>query len=176
MNELHLQVIPVIPARDSGTRRNTRLVAEFPPDFVHGSVELQEIYAAFGEHWVGRAAFVQHHCAPGSAVPVAVSVAVFDDWFLRIEHRLSRDADGWLSDVIAERDLVIELHSDGHVAAGDEGARWIDLDCPSSRLQQLERRVLGLHRDGCHDWITEAETNLLSLVTLVARLGVQRIE
>jgi hypothetical protein len=55
------------------------------------------------------------------------------------------------------------------------GSRWIDLHCSVARFLELERAVLRVHRDGAPDWATDAQTNLLSLITLCARLGVERL-
>lgn len=167
---------------DRRDRRRSNRVAEFPPDFVHGDASLDEIYEAFGEEWVENAAFVQYHAAP-NGVPVAVSVATFQDWFLTVEHLAIDDHETldamslqrWLRGRLGERRVVVELQLTPSEPLHFGGSRWIDVHCPTHRLIELERTFLHVHRDGCHDWVTSAQTNLLSLITLCARLGMERV-
>lgn len=160
---------------------------EFPPDFIHGDATLDELYDAFGEAWAERVAFVQYHVEPGGEL-CGVSVAGFDDWFLAVEHTtVAEGADDWLADRLVNRDLVVELITHGTRVEGTSRG-WIEVRCSIERLLELEQRVLHVHREcptgrgqkeqGGRDeqgdgWITHAETNMLSLVTLCARLGLE---
>lgn len=163
-------------------RRRSNRIAEFPPDHVHGDATLDEIYEAFGEQWVESAAFVQYHCTPDGR-PVAVSVAMFADWFLTVEHLALDDHETlagdslqrWLRSRLGDRRVVVELQTMPGESLSVEGARWIDVFCPVDRLIALEASILHVHRDGLWDWATSAQTNLLSLIALCARLGVDRV-
>jgi hypothetical protein len=164
---------------DRFERRRSNLAAEFPPDFWHGDAKLSEIYDEFGEEWVEDTAFVQHHCDDRGR-PVAVSIATFRDWFLTVEHRSVQDGDDgalkqWLRERLADRRTVIELRMRPTDGAGIDSTRWIDLNCSARRLGELERQVLHVVRDGADDWSTIGQTNLLSVITLCARLGVNRL-
>lgn len=163
-------------------RRQSTRIAEFPPDFRHGEATLDELYEAFGEEWVEGAAFVQHHCGPDGR-PYAVSIATFTDWFLRVEHVTLDDHETldaqslqrWMHSRLNGRRVVLELQTEPHDVRAPEGSHWLDLQCSFGRLLELERSVLHVARDGEHDWATSAQTNLLSLITLCARLGVDRL-
>lgn len=167
---------------DRHEQRRSHRIAEFPPDFMHGEATLDEIYEAFGEEWVHGAAFVQHH-ATLDGRPSAVSVATFTDWFLTVEHLTLDDHDlldahslnRWMRARFGERRVVVELQSLPVDSPRLSGSHWIDLHCSVARFLELERTVLRVHRDGAPDWATNAQTNLLSLIILCARLGVERL-
>ena len=167
---------------DRSERRRSNRIAEFPPDFLHGEASLDELYEAFGEEWVESAAFVQYQTA-ADGTPVAISIATFTDWFLTVEHLAIDDHETlggaslqrWLRGRLGERRVVIELQTMPAEPLAFAGSRWIDVHCPVHRLIELERTFLRVHRDGCHDWVTSAQTNLLSLITLCARLGMERV-
>lgn len=151
------------------------VMCEFPPDFLHGEATLDELYDAFGERWAERVAFVQHHVMPGGTLRGA-SVARFNDWFLAISHATVEDVGGtlalhgWVEEQLLGREVVVELSLHPMAVEGRSKGGWIDIACAPDRLLELEQQVLHVHREGS-DWITYAETNLLSLVTLCARLG-----
>lgn len=167
---------------DRFDRRQDQRVREFPPDFLHGDAQLDEVYHTLGKEWAETTAFVQHHCdANGRAF--AVSVAYFNDWFLTVEHFSVEDGDSlspaslhrWLRARIGGRRFVLELQTAPAEPISFEGSRWIDIHCRPERLVELERTILHLTRDGAQDWATVAQTNLLSFVTLCARLGLERV-
>jgi hypothetical protein len=180
MNRPDLQLRPINSILDRFERRRSNQRAEFPPDFLHGDATVSEIYETFGEEWVHNTVFVQHRCDERGRA-VAVSVASFDDWFLTVEHRTIEEGETaaslkeWLRERIGTRRTVIELRTVAMDAIGIDSPRWIDLNCSNRRLRELERQVLGVVRDGADDWGTVAQTDLLSVITLCARLGVSRL-
>lgn len=172
---------PIDQILDRYHRRQNRL-SEFPPDFVHGDATLDELYEVFGEDWVENVAFVQHHQDQAGRM-VAVSIAYFTDWFLTIEHASlddgvdlePRSLQRWLQNRIGGRHTIIELRPEPSETPSFDGSRWIDLCCPFPRLLELERTSLFLSREDDGDWMTTAQTNLLSTIVLCARLGMERV-
>lgn len=153
--------------------RIQRGVQIFPPDFIHGCATLDELHERFGA-WAEEAVFVRSLYKDGALV--AISVARFDDWFLTIEH-VSRGEvpclDAWLRSKTADCATVIELAPTGRSVEFDQ-AHWVVMDCDAERLRQLEKQVLKVTRDietSAEDWQQTAQTDLLSLVCLCARLG-----
>ncbi len=181
-SDRRLDVRTIDSILDRSERRRSNRVAEFPPDFLHGEATLDELYDAFGEEWVESAAFVQYHATP-TGTPVAISVATFTDWFLTVEHLAVDDHESldagslqrWLRSRLVDRSVVVELQTTPTEPLDFAASRWIDVHCPVHRLIELERTFLRVHRDGCHDWVVSAQTNLLSLITLCARLGTERV-
>ncbi len=174
---LQLRNFDEILSRSGFDRPTNR--SEFPPDFVHGDATLDEIYEAFGEEWVETAAFVQHHVDERGDV-VGASVAYFDGWFLTVEHFghegvEARHVKEWLNARLENRRTVVELMTQPCDVPSHSGARWIDLRCSIPRLVELERSFLSVAREGSTSWRTVAQTNLLSVITLSARLGVERV-
>ena len=174
---------PIDQILERWNRRRPSRLSEFPPDFVHGDAQLDELYETFGEDWVHSVAFVQHHQSAAGRV-VAVSVAYFTDWFLTIEHASLEDGTDleprslrrWLQNRIGGRHTVIELRPEpADIPSSFEGSRWIDLCCPLPRLLELERTALCVSREDVEDWMTAAQTNLLSTIALCARLGMERV-
>lgn len=158
-------------------------VQEFPPDFVHGSARLEELYEVWGEEWVEQAAFVR--CTRDeSGRMLEASVARFDDYFLCIEHSGPvADAHAWLESKLGERGTIIELVADD-LGEGpvEEAEHEIVIQCQRSRLTQLEVALLDVTRDFGVATSAEpaarrrtAQTDLLSLVCLTARLGAESL-
>ena len=182
MSERIESLRPIDQILDRYNRRRPHRLCEFPPDFTHGDATLDELYETFGEEWVENAAFVQHHTNQAGTV-VAVSVAYFTDWFLTVEHAsLADGADleprslqRWVQARIGSRHAVLELRAEPGTAPEFAGSHWIDLHCPLERLLELEREQLSLAREDVEDWMTFAQTNLLSTIVLCARLGMERV-
>lgn len=144
----------------------------FPPDFVHGNAELDELYGSF-EGWAERMTFVRPVFVGGRCV--AVSVARFDDWFLTIEHRRADalQAIEWIRSMNTEQaGMVIELALEGSL--GQIADEWIVVDCARQKLEAMECDELDVTREAGLDeepWWQTAQTDLMSLVCLTARLG-----
>lgn len=139
----------------------------FPPDFLHGNAELDELYGSFQE-WAERFVFVRPVVIDG--ICVAMSVARFDDWFLTVEHRVGADVDDLESHF--EGTTVVELALDGTVRPDRD--HWIVVACDRARFEELEQGELDVTRDlemNATAWWQTAQTDLLSLVCLTARLG-----
>lgn len=154
-------------------RRIQRGTQVLPPDFVHGDATLEELHRRFG-NWAEEAAFVRSVYKDG--VLVALSVARFDDWFLTIEH-VSRgevdDLESWLEAHTRHAASVIELATTGRSVRFDQD-HWVVMRCDAERLRALEHATLKVTRDieaSAQDWQETAQTDLLSLVCLCARLG-----
>lgn len=157
----HSPVTPVLPLEE-GCRSHV-----FPPDFLHGNAELDELYGSFQE-WAERFVFVRPVVVEG--VTVAMSIARFDDWFLTVEHRVGSDLD----EVEGQWDevTVIELALDGTTRSDRD--HWIVVACDRTRFEELEQGELDVTRDlemSETAWWQTAQTDLLSLVCLTARLG-----
>ncbi len=144
----------------------------FPPDFVHGNAELDELYGSF-DGWAERLTFVRPVFVGGRCV--AVSVARFDDWFLTIEHRRLDELQAieWIRRMNADQHgVVIELALDG--ALGQIADEWVVVECNRQKLEVMECDELDVTREaGLNEesWWQTAQTDLLSLVCLTARLG-----
>jgi len=144
----------------------------FPPDFVHGNAELDELYGSF-DGWAERLTFVRPVFVAGRCV--AVSVARFDDWFLTIEHRRvdALAAIEWVRSINAEQNgVVIELALAGSL--GQLADEWVVVECDRKKLEAMECDELDVTRDSAlneESWWQTAQTDLMSLVCLTARLG-----
>lgn len=139
----------------------------FPPDFLHGNAELDELYGSF-DAWAERLVFVRPVVVDGFCV--ALSVARFDDWFLTVEHHVGVEVDAWMSGL--EDVTVIELAVEGSI--GEDREHWVVLGCDRLRLEEMEQTELDVTRDVAaieSSWWQTAQTDLLSTVCLTARLG-----
>lgn len=166
-------------------RRRERLEQRrevFPPDFIHGSARLGEVYDALGATWAEQAVFIEP-IVNGAGEVVAVTIAYFDDYFMALEQAVLGEVDeleSWLEERMAERARSVWLFVDGR-SAFDPGDKAVVIDCSLKRLLDLERSVLSLSRDidpGDRDHFEEtreavlqdSRTNVLSLIALSARL------
>src|SRR5690554_4347729 len=85
--------IDVVLAR-SQARLDGRQSA-FPPDFLHGRVELGEIYGVHGARWVEEAVFIEQFFDENGEF-VAWTVARFEDEFLSLEQSMRDEDDDFL--------------------------------------------------------------------------------
>lgn len=144
----------------------------FPPDFVHGNAELDELYGSF-EGWADRLVFVRSMFVGGQCV--AASVAYFDDWFLTVEHRRcsADEAIAWVKSLSEQRaGVVIELGMDRSLR--QDADEWIVVQCDRECLEATEVTELDVTRDSAmlqEPWWQTAQIDLLSTVCLTARLG-----
>lgn len=162
--------------------RLSRRMHIFPPDFLHGAAQLDEIYGVFGERWVDQAIFVEKfHDEEGDLV--AWTAGWFDDRFLHIEQAVRDevdDLDGRLAELLAGRRSVVELCLDAPKSAreGDD----LSVRCSLGRLLELEQDRLAVVRDKefsdrravysqRDDVLQDSRTSMLSLVCLCARLA-----
>ena len=137
-------------------------------------MKLDELYGSWGD-WAERVVFVQG-CFNAEGRLVAASIARFEDWFLRVEHRSGESAvvAAWISQNLDEAEIVVELSTKPGAALGDDGSRWVLIDCSRDQLESLERSEISVTRDASREnetWTQTAETDLLSLVCLSARLA-----
>lgn len=168
-------------------RRQARLAArvhEFPPDFLHGSVQLAEVYEVLGAAWVEDALFVEEfHDEEGTLV--AWSMAWFDDEFLRIEQAVCDEAvDFWgrYHELMASRRRVVRLMIDRDALDDDqEGDAALTMRCSLGRLVELEDAYLDVVRDRDfadpraiysqrEEILQDSRINLMSLICLCGRL------
>ncbi len=174
----NMEVLPIVPQRSiphilrRQRARDLSTVQEFPPDFRHGGAQLDELYSNWGE-WAERTCFVRAEFANDGSL-IAASVASFDDWFLRVEHisGTTESVAAWIAQRTADSDIVIELALDDCTAGSDDDG-WVVINCDRERLVSLEQEVTQVTRDAQPDsesWTQTAQTDLLSLVCLSARL------
>lgn len=161
--------IDTILERHEQRQRSTDI---FPPDFVHGSVKLQELYERFGD-WAENVTFLRATFADG--ILIGASVAYFDDWFLTIEHAESGTADvsAWIEAQTTARTSVVEFCPSGRSFRFDDD-HWIVIASDEAMFRALEREILDVTRDAEARRLEHrqsAQVDLLSLVCLCARLG-----
>ncbi len=149
--------------------REMAQVHTFPPDFVHGDARLDELYDVFG-NWAEDVIFVRSEYDEAGHW-VACSVARFDDWFLTIAHARGEDTDlgSWLAEQKGAKTSVISLVDTDTEEV--EQAHRIPIHCSRAQLLQLEYERLHVTREVSIDMWDTAQTDLLSLVCLCARLG-----
>ncbi len=154
----------------------------FPPDFLHGQAQLDEIYDAFGERWVERAIFVEELRDEDGDL-VAWTAAWFDERFLTIEQAVRDEVDdlgGRLAALIAGRRSVVKLCIDAPRSVRDE--EDLAVRCSLGRLLELERIRLAVVRDKefsdpravysqRDDVLQDSRTSMLSMICLCARLA-----
>jgi hypothetical protein len=169
-------------------RRQARLderTRQFPPDFVHGQIQLDEIYRVLGARWVEDALFVEEFRDEDGDL-AAWSAAWFDDEFLTIEQAV-RDEEGnpesRLAELKSERRSIVRLFVDQpEIPDTPEQEGELDMRCSLGRLLELERLHLGVVRDKDisdvrsiysqrEDVLQDSRTNLLSLICLCAMLA-----
>jgi len=162
-----LNAVQLDRIREQGAKQNL-----FPPDFLHGNAELDELYGSF-EAWAERLVFVRPVFVSGRCV--AASVAYFDDWFLGIEHRFAtaEEAVLWAQRLASQRGgIVIELALEQSLQ--DDRPEWVVVRCDRNQLGAMETAELDVTRDAALSeemWWQTAQTDLLSAVCLTARLG-----
>ncbi len=177
-------------------RRSRRLrarVESFAPDFLHGEAQLDEIYEVLGASWVEQAVFVEPLYNRAGKL-LAVSVAYFNDYFLTIEQAVSGEVENvaeWLEERMRERktrvELVVgkgiqdEMEACFETSFGVDATGIIPIFCSQGRLHEMEVGLLSVTRDGDmgnrenfeqerESVLQDSRTNLLSLITLAARL------
>ncbi len=134
-----------------------------PPDFIHGEVPVATLYEHFEASWIERALFV---VLDGPTV----TVGRFDDYFLHIQQWDGDEAIGWATAIKEVRDRRIGLVVDGTPVLED---LTTTLNMSREQLWGLERRLLGVRRDGVlrcrgrEDRLQRGRTDLLSLICLV---------
>jgi len=170
-------------------RRQARLderKSAFPPDFLHGRVELGEIYGVHGARWVEEAVFIEQFFDENGEF-VAWTVARFEDEFLSLEQSMRDEDDDFLqrfAELTAERRHPIFLRveqgaCDALAAGGDDR---LQMRCALGRLLELEQEFLGVVRDKDIADVREiysqreailqdSRVNILSLICLCARLA-----
>lgn len=160
---------PVAEILERQKAREMSQVHTFPPDFVHGDARLDELYDVFG-NWAEDVIFVRSEY-DDAGNRVACSVARFDDWFLTIAHARSEDTDlgSWLVEQKGTKTSMVTLDD----CEGDEveQAHRIPIHCTRAQLLGLEYKHLHVTREVSIDMWDTAQTDLLSLVCLCARLG-----
>lgn len=171
-------------------RRQARLderKSAFPPDFLHGQVQLDEVYRVLGARWVEDAIFIEEFYDEDDDL-VAWTAASFDDEFLSLEQSM-RDEDtdfhARLAELRAGRCHQIFLRvgrgarRQGSVARDDD---TLEMRCSLGRLLELEQKHLGVVRDKNvsdvreiysqrEEILQDSRTNILSLICLCARLA-----
>ncbi|AWV89329.1 hypothetical protein [Bradymonas sediminis] len=171
-------------------RRQARLDErknEFPPDFLHGQIQLDEIYRVLGARWVEDAIFVEEfHDEDGELV--AWTVASFEDEFLSLEQSMRDEDDDFFErfeELKSDRrhQIVLRVAQNGRAQAGvAKDDRILEMRCTLGRLLELERKHLGVVRDKevtdvreiysrREEILQDSRTNILSLVCLCARLA-----
>lgn len=169
-------------------RRQARLderKSAFPPDFLHGRVELGEIYQVYGARWVEEAVFIEQFYDENGEF-VAWTVARFEDEFLSLEQSMRDEDEDFLrrfAELTAERRHPIFLRVEQ--GAGDARAPVsedrLQMRCELGRLLELEQEYLGVVRDKDIADVREiysqreailqdSRVNILSLICLCARL------
>ncbi len=166
-------------------RRQARLRERkhvFPPDFLHGEAQLDEIYEVFGERWVEDAVFVEEfHDEDGELV--AWTAAWFDERFLNVEQAVRDEVDDFgsrLEELVQSRRSVVKLC----IGAPKSGREDNELVVRPSlgRLLELEQNRLAVVRDKefsdprvvysqRDDVLQDSRTSILSMVCLCARLA-----
>ncbi|QDG54514.1 hypothetical protein FIV42_28350 [Persicimonas caeni] len=166
-------------------RRQARLRERkqvFPPDFLHGEAQLDEIYEVFSECWVEQAIFVEEFRDDDGDL-VAWTAAWFDDRFLNVEQAVRDEVDdleGRLDDLIGARRSVVRLCLDAPKSARDE--KGLAVRCSLGRLLELEQTRLAVVRDKefsdpravysqRDDVLQDSRTSILSTICLCARLA-----
>jgi hypothetical protein len=166
-------------------RRRARLDERresYPPDFIHGSARLGEVYDVLGAIWAEQALFVEPVFNEEGGL-VALTLAWFEDYFLTVEQAVSGEVPNlqeWLEDKASERGRSVWLFLDGQPEF-EVGPEAVVIECSLSRLLELERSVLSLYRDidpgdrnafalESEAVLRDSRTNILSLITLSARL------
>ena len=162
--------VSAILARRQARKARRRQV--FPPDFVHGEVELAAIYDELGADWVERALFVVDE---GDVT----TVAYFDDYFLVVDQWQAggtKDWHCWWEKHRRKRDRLVILElGQGRRVENTEVAVKIAVD--RDRLGELEQGLLGLVRDGviggrtAEDRLRQGQVDILSLVTMTGALA-----
>lgn len=176
------QSLESILARGRARRRRRHYV--YPPDFQHGSAELDVLHRTFGAEWAESTAFVsQPHDRDGPTD--GWTVATFDAHFLEIDHLSSRDGSQLENELRAHlRDCTtvvgLSLHDGRALPNLSLRARAIPVDTTTHRLRSLERQYLGVSRErelreaslqtGAEDILLATRLDLLSMVGLCAEL------
>ncbi len=156
--------------------RKARLERVLPPDFVHGSVTVDEIYATYGEEWVEQAAFVMFE-RNASGELVRASIATFSGYFLTLEDCPEfEEVSVWLAERLATRRSIVAMTFDGQPGAFSPPSPGVTVHAGRERFLGLERSVLRVTRDTdlLDDW-SARQTDLLSFIGLCARLGLSRL-
>lgn len=169
-------------------RRQARLderKSEFPPDFVHGRIQLDEIYRVHGARWVEDAIFIEEFYDEVGEL-VAWTVASFDDEFLSLEQSMRDEDDDFLeryAELKSERRHQIYLRvaqGAGDTVDQDDGP--LQMRCSLGRLLELEQKHLGVVRDKDiadireiysqrEEILQDSRTHILSLICLCACLA-----
>ncbi|MBA2662960.1 MAG: hypothetical protein H0U74_11735 [Bradymonadaceae bacterium] len=154
-------------------------------------MRIEEIYASLGASWVEQALFVEPiRDAHGQLL--AISVAYFNDYFLTIEQAVASEVDdleAWLVERALDRGTSVELvlgddygdREELPVVSPSRATGIIPIYCSGERLREMESALLQVTRDAdCGNRgafeddkeavLQDSRTNLLSLVTLSARL------
>lgn len=139
-----------------------------PPDAVHGEVAVGEVIDVWGRRWAHQALFVVESAG-------VVTVAYFDDHFLFVEQWTPTDEiswqQWWRSRSAGRRVVALRLQNPGRIA---EEETELEIAVSRRRLIELEKGVLGVTRDGEGPPKCRGELDVLSLVTLTARLSRMR--
>lgn len=167
-NEGRRSVSAILARRQA---RKDRRREVFPPDFVHGEVELASIYDELGAEWVERALFVVDEAD-------VTTVAYFDDYFLVVDQwspEGHEDWYSWWSRHRLKRDRLVNLEL-GNGRRVDVADVAVEIAVDRQRLSELEQGLLGLVRDGMtggrtvDDRLRQGRVDILSLVTMTGTL------
>lgn len=137
-------------------RRQRDRSHHFAPDVLHGSVTVGAIYDALGRQWPEQTVFVDAATDRRGEI-VGWSLGTFEDHFLTIQHKTSRDLHdpiGWIADALDGRArLVLRMAADGVPDVVAERLQHLPdisvtrLPCSMPALKQLEATHLDVTRD-----------------------------